>query len=167
MKSDNSDYIHIRGLRLRCHIGVSPQERIKKQVITADIALRCDLRRAGQSDRLMDTIDYSVMAEKITALAVKEEFCLLESLARRIAKICLADSKAKEVTVKVAKKGVLANARSVAVEITRCRDFNVCHSRPDPPAALRAAFRAGRESRNSKKTGFPLSPARRTSRPAM
>lgn len=120
MKQDSRiDSIHIRGLRLKCRIGVSPQERAKRQTITADIALKCDLRRAEKSDCLKDTIDYSVMAEKITALAVKEEFCLLEALARRIAKICLADSKAKEVTVKVAKKGILANARLVEVEISR------------------------------------------------
>jgi len=145
MKQDNqNDSIHICGLRLKCHIGVTARERRKRQAIMADIALKCDLSRAEKSDRLEGTIDYAVLAKKIFSLAAGENFCLLEALAGRIADICLADSKARAVKVKVAKKGVLPNVSSVEVEITHSRDFNVCHSRLD------------RESRNSEKTGFPL-----------
>lgn len=114
-----NDGIHLHGLRLNCHIGVSSRERQKKQIITADIALKCNLRRAGKSDRLGDTVDYSVIAKKISALTEKETFQLLESLAERIADICLAESKVKAVTVKVAKKGVLSNVSFVEVEIIR------------------------------------------------
>jgi len=120
MRTDKiNDWIHLHGLRVKCRIGVSPRERKHKQVITADIALKCDLRRAGQSDRLTDTIDYSVLSRTITTMAAKKTFCLLEALAKHIAEICLADSKIRQVTVKVAKKGVLPNANSVEVEISR------------------------------------------------
>lgn len=118
-KDKTSDWIYLHGLRLKCHIGVSPRERQKNQIITADVALKCDLRRAGQSDRLKDTIDYSVMARTITALAAKRTFCLLESLARHIADIGLANSLVTEIIVKVSKSGVLPNISSVEVEITR------------------------------------------------
>jgi len=114
-----TDYIHIRGLRLKCHIGVTARERRKKQIILADIALNCDLVKAGKSDCLEDTIDYAVIAKKISSLAARESFCLLESLAGSIADICLADSKARTVTVKVAKRGVLPNVSSVEIEIAR------------------------------------------------
>lgn len=120
-KDRKNDLIHLHGLQLKCQIGVSPRERKKKQIITADIALKCDLRRAGQSDRLKDTIDYSVMARTITALAAKKTFCLLESLAKHIAEICLANSFVTEVTVKVSKSGILPNICSVSVEIHRAR----------------------------------------------
>ncbi|MDO9541649.1 MAG: dihydroneopterin aldolase [Kiritimatiellia bacterium] len=167
----NNDSICIRGLRLKCHIGVSPRERKKKQTIITDIALKCDLRRAGKSDCLGDTCDYSKIVKGVTVLAAEETFCLLETLAEQIVKTCLADSKVNKVTVKVAKIGVLSNVRSVEVEITRNRDFTVCHSRPDsprrslPPSRLgKAPLRRddgrrslGRESRNSEETGFPLS----------
>lgn len=122
MKSDNNnDWIHIYGLRLKCRIGVTPRERRNMQAVIADIAIKCDLRRAGKSDCLKDTIDYSVVAEKISALASEESFCLLESLAGRIADICLADSKTNAVTVKVAKKGVLLNVSSFEIEISRMK----------------------------------------------
>ncbi|MDD5482626.1 MAG: dihydroneopterin aldolase [Kiritimatiellae bacterium] len=113
------DTIHIRGLRLKCHIGVTEKERGKKQNITADITLRCDLRAAGGSDRLEDTVDYSALAGKLLALAAGEEFCLLEALARRIAEVCLAERKISKVTVKIAKKNVLPQACSAEIEITR------------------------------------------------
>lgn len=120
-KAETSDWIYLHGLRLKCHIGVSPRERRKKQSIIADIALKCDLRRAGQSDRLKDTLDYSVMAGTITALAAKRTFCLLESLAGQIAEIGLANSLVTEIIVKVSKSGVLPNIFSVSVEIHRKR----------------------------------------------
>lgn len=121
-KNKTTDWIHLHGLRLKCRIGVSPRERQKKQIITADIALKCNLNRAGKSDCLMDTIDYSVLAGTITALAAKKTFCLLESLARHIAEICLANSSVTEVIVKASKSGVLPNICSVGVEIRRTRD---------------------------------------------
>lgn len=114
-----NDWIHLHGLRLNCHVGVSSRERRNKQVIIADIALKCDLRRAGKSDRIEDTVDYSVIAKKISALAAKETFHLLESLAERIAAVCLAESKVMAVTVKVAKKSVLPRVLSMEIEITR------------------------------------------------
>jgi len=120
MRQDKTgDWIYLHGLRLKCHIGVSPRERSKRQMIMADIAMKCDLSPAVKSDRLGDTVDYSVITKKIVGLTAKEKFCLLEALAGRIADICLADSKAKAVTVKVAKKGVLSNISSVEIEISR------------------------------------------------
>lgn len=120
MKQDiQTDSIHLRGLRLKCWIGVSAAECSKKQIIMADIALQRDLRKAGKSDCLEDTLDYSVIVKKLSALAASKKFCLLEALAERMAEICLAESKVKAVTVKVAKKGILSNVSSVEIEISR------------------------------------------------
>jgi len=116
------DRIHIHGLRLKCHIGVTDTERSKRQTIMADITMKCDLSPAGKSDRLGDTVDYSVIAKKIVVLTAKKKWCLLEALAHRINEICLANPKVKEVTVKVAKKVILPNVSSVEVEITRKRE---------------------------------------------
>jgi len=120
MKINNtSDFIYLRGIRLKCNIGVSTRERKKKQVIIANIGLKCGLRRAGKSDRLEDTVDYYVLAKAIAALAARKPFCLLESLAENIAEICLADSRIQQVTVKAAKTGVLPNVSAVEVAIER------------------------------------------------
>lgn len=120
-KDKTNDWIYLHGLRLKCHIGVSLRERRQKQTVTAGIALKCDLSRAGKSDCLEDTVDYAAVVKTVVAVTEKKSFCLLESLARRITEICLADSKVKEATVNVAKKRILSNVSSVAVEITRKR----------------------------------------------
>lgn len=120
-KTAHCDFIHIHGLRLKCRIGVSERERRKKQTIIADIALKCDLNRSGKSDRLKDTIDYSVIVRNLKALVAKKTFGLLESLAGHIAHICLADSSVMEVVVKVSKSGLLPDVCSVSVEIQRAQ----------------------------------------------
>ena len=122
MKINNtSDFIYLRRIRLKCNIGVSTRERKKKQVIIANIGLKCNLHRAGKSDRLKDTVDYSVLAKAIAALAARKPFCLLESLAENIAEICLADSRIQQVIVKAAKTSGLANVSTVEVAIERNR----------------------------------------------
>ncbi len=120
-KDKTGDWIYLHGLRLKCHIGVSPRERKKKQIITADIVLKCDLCRAGKSDCLKDTIDYALIVKAIAEMAEKKSFCLLESMAENIARICLANQKAAEVIVKIGKSGFLSNISSVGVEIHRTR----------------------------------------------
>ena len=120
-KDKRSDWIYLQGLRLKCHIGVSPRERQTRQTIIADIALKCDLRRAGKSDCLKDTIDYAGIVKAVAGMARKKSFCLLESLAENIAIICLANQKAAEVFVKVGKSGFLPDISSAGVEIRRAR----------------------------------------------
>lgn len=122
MNNGNNDWIRIPNLKLRCCIGVTPRERRRRQTITAEIAMNCDLRSAGRSDRLEDTVDYTVISEAIALMTIGKTFHLLESLAEQIAKICLANSKVKEITVKVAKKCILPNISSAEVEIIRKRE---------------------------------------------
>ena len=50
------DKIFIRELALRCIIGIYPVERREKQDII-NVEMHCDLRRAGRSDDLNDTVD--------------------------------------------------------------------------------------------------------------
>lgn len=60
-----SDAIVVRGLRLWAHVGVLEQERQQGQWFELDLELGVDLRVAGRSDALADTLDYSLL---ITAL---------------------------------------------------------------------------------------------------
>ncbi len=113
------DKIFIRDLALRCIIGVYPEEREEKQDILIQVEMHCDLRRAGETDDLADTVDYKAIKKSILRLAEESQFELIESLAERIAQIALSDSKVQQVVVTVDKPGALRFARSSAVEITR------------------------------------------------
>ncbi len=115
------DKILIRDLAARCVIGLSPEERREKQDVVVSIALSTDLREAGRSDRLEESVDYRAIKKRVLALVEGSQFRLLEALAEAIAGACLEDGRIARVQVTVDKPGALRFARSVAVEIVRTR----------------------------------------------
>jgi len=115
------DRILIRDLRFRCIIGVDHEERREKQDVVVHITLDTDLRTAGRSDAIEDTIDYKLLKKKILRMAEASAFRLIEALAQRIADICLDEDRVERVEVKVEKPGALRFARTVAVSIVRGR----------------------------------------------
>lgn len=115
------DKIFIRELVLRCVIGCYSAERNEVQEIVVSLEMECDLRKAGRSDDLNDTVDYFAMKEAIVALGDESRFQLIESLAERIADIALANDKVQRVVVTIDKPDALQFAKSSAVEIVRTR----------------------------------------------
>jgi len=82
---DPPDRIELRGLRVLGTHGVLPEERDRPQPFEIDIDMEVDLRRAGRSDQLADTIDYGAVAEAVAAAVAGPHVDLLEHLADRIA----------------------------------------------------------------------------------
>lgn len=115
------DRIVIRDLQFRCIVGVDPEERRDKQDITAQITLHVDLRRAGVTDAIEDTVDYRALKKEILHMAENSQFRLIEALAESIAAICLARDRVACAEVVVEKPGALRFARTVAVHIVRIR----------------------------------------------
>ena len=115
------DQIHIRDLLLRCILGVNDEERLNRQDVVINLTLHADLRCAGQTDRLEDTVDYKQIKQRVIALVEGSSCYLVERLAERIAITCLDDQRVRRVKVAVDKPGALRFARSVAVEIVRTR----------------------------------------------
>ena len=115
------DKIFIRELALRCIIGIYPEERREKQDIVINVEMHTDLRKAGRSDDLNDTVDYKAIKKTILKLVEESGFQLIEALAESIADIALADQKVTQVVVSIDKPGALRFAKSSAVEITRKR----------------------------------------------
>ena len=113
------DRIFIRDLALRCIIGIFPEERREKQDVIINVEMHCDLRRAGETDDLKDTVDYKAIKKAILKLVEASHFQLIESLAEKIAAIALSDEKVQQVIVTIDKPGALRFARASAVEITR------------------------------------------------
>ena len=115
------DRIHIRDLRLRCVVGLYEEERREKQDVVINITLETDLRAAGRSDDIRDTVDYKSINKRVIAMVEESSSFLIEHLAERIAALCLEENRVRRVTVSVDKPGALRFTRSVAVEITRER----------------------------------------------
>lgn len=121
MPDSGLDKIHIRDLTTRCIVGINPEERVNKQDAIFNLTLYADLRAAGRSDDIADTIDYKGLKKRILACVERSNFFLLERLAEEVADLCLEDSRVRRVVLSVDKPGALRYARSVAIEIDRER----------------------------------------------
>lgn len=114
-----NDRILIRDLLLRCVIGANEWERRVRQDVLLNIELTADTRPAAASDDLEDAVDYKAIAKKVIALVEDSSFFLVETMAERVAALCLEDGRVRSVKVRVEKPGALRFARSVGVEIQR------------------------------------------------
>ena len=121
MADSNGDRIYIRRLHARCIIGIFPEERTEKQDVFLDITMHADLRDAGASDAIEDTVDYKRVKKEVLAMIEASEYFLIERLAEQTAAICFKDSRVHRVEVVVDKPGALRFAQSVAVHIVRDR----------------------------------------------
>ncbi|MCU0916690.1 MAG: dihydroneopterin aldolase [Planctomycetes bacterium] len=116
------DRVFIRDLGICCIIGIDEHERQEKQNVLIHITLDTDLRRAGRTDALEDTIDYRALKKRILHLAEESRFHLIEALAESVADECLREQRVTRVEVVVEKPGALRFARTVGVAIIRSRD---------------------------------------------
>jgi len=118
------DRILIKNLLLRGIIGLNEWEREKEQDILVNIEIATDMRAAGRSDAMADSINYRTLTKAIIAHVESSSHFLVEKLATEIARICVVDFGADRVVVRVEKPGALRFAASVGVEIERRRaDF--------------------------------------------
>ncbi|MDO8989023.1 MAG: dihydroneopterin aldolase [Sideroxyarcus sp.] len=115
------DRIHIYDLLARCILGINDNERHEKQDVVINLTVYTDLRKAGKSDQIEDTVDYRVLKKRVLALVESSSYLLEEALAEAVAELCLDQPGVLQVEVRVEKPGALRFARSVAVEIIRKR----------------------------------------------
>ena len=105
-----SDRVSLLGMVLRTTIGFNPGERTAPRDLEADVRLAVDLRAAGRSDDLADTVDYASLAERLRAVAAASSFRLLEALAEALAAEALADPRVAEAEVALRKPGAVPGA---------------------------------------------------------
>ena len=98
-----SDRIGLSGLSVFGYHGVFPEERRDGQDFVVDVELELDLRPAARSDDVADTVHYGELAAALAAVVGGEPVDLLETLATRLADVCLADARVDAATVTVHK----------------------------------------------------------------
>ncbi|HJQ02855.1 MAG TPA: dihydroneopterin aldolase [Jatrophihabitans sp.] len=99
----SDDRIVLTGLTVRGRHGVFDFERRDGQDFVVDVELELDLATAAASDELTDTVHYGELAEALAAVIGGEPVNLLETLAERLAAVCLADHRVSAATVSVHK----------------------------------------------------------------
>ena len=118
------DQIHVHDLLLRTIIGINPDERENPQDVLISLTLYADVRQAGASDKIRNTVNYKSVTKRIIEHVEASDYYLVEALASNIARIILTEFEIQRVQVKVEKPGALRFARSVGVTIERERaDF--------------------------------------------
>ncbi len=117
------DRISLTGITAHGHHGVLPHERELGQTFVVDVTLELDLRRAGAGDDLSRTVDYGHLAHRVGEAITSDPVELIETLAERIASLCLGDPIVDRVTVTVHKPQapVPVTLTDVAVTIERSR----------------------------------------------
>ena len=117
------DRVALRGLRGYGRHGVLPSERANGQPFLVDVELGLDTRRAAKSDDLTDTVDYAGLADRVVALVEGEPVNLIETLAERVAAMCLESGGVEQVQVTVHKPEapVSVGFEDVSVTIMRSR----------------------------------------------
>jgi dihydroneopterin aldolase len=116
-----SDQIRLNGLTVRGRHGVLEQERRDGQTFVIDVRLQVDTRSAAVSDALVDTVDYGQLAQRLAAVVSGPPMALIETLAERLAEVCLEDDRVTraEVTVHKPQAPIPLVFGDVAVTIVR------------------------------------------------
>jgi len=116
-----SDELAILGLECWAHHGVFEHERRDGQRFIVDLVLGLDasvLAAAAVSDDLSETVDYGSLAVAVMAAVEKDPVDLIETLAERIADVCLTDDRVDWVRVTVHKPDAPIDATFGDVALT-------------------------------------------------
>lgn len=116
------DTIFLRGLECKCVIGVWEWEQRIQQTLRFDIDLSTDIKKAAETDKLEDTLNYKAVARRVIEFCEQSRFELIETLIEQVAQIILNEFDIKKVRVRLDKGGVVKDVRSVGIEIERSKD---------------------------------------------
>ncbi|NLC68431.1 MAG: dihydroneopterin aldolase [Clostridiaceae bacterium] len=96
--------IIIKNMKVHGYHGVNPLEKEKGQVFCFDIEMHASLDKAGYSDNIDDTVDYSRVYGLVKHIVQNERFQLMEKLAKTIARAILREYDMVKAVKVVAKK---------------------------------------------------------------
>ncbi|MET1000106.1 MAG: dihydroneopterin aldolase [Marmoricola sp.] len=118
------DRLSVRGISVHGHHGVFDFERREGQEFVIDLVLAMDTRPAAQQDDLQETVDYGTLVDEVRSAVENDPVDLIETLAQRIADVCLRHTRveAVEVTVHKPHAPIQATFDDVALTINRSRE---------------------------------------------
>lgn len=118
------DKILLNQMQFYGYHGVLPEETRLGQRFIVDLTVEVDLRKAGETDQLEDSVNYAELFNICKEIVEGKPYKLIESVAENVANEILRQFQViMECTVKVIKPDppIPGHYRSVAVEIRRSR----------------------------------------------
>src|SRR4051794_40895151 len=122
------DRIDINGLTVTTIVGALPHERETAQPLRIDLSIHVDLRDAGRTDELADTVHYGLVTEQVADVVRENKDLLLERLADRVAEVVVAFERVEAVDVTLTKlrPPIGEHVETTAVRMSRAAtDFDV------------------------------------------
>src|SRR5690606_2636887 len=116
------DIVFLRDLRIETVIGVWEWERRIKQIVSIDLEMAADVRRAAATARIDDARNYRDVTTQLMAIAVRSQLPLVETLAEAVARIIVTEFGVPWARVSVAKPGAVQGSREVGVVIERAAE---------------------------------------------
>ncbi len=115
--------IGFTNLNISCVVGVHPFERLKKQDLFVDVSVNLSFDACVEKNRLKKTVDYSVLAEEISKLAVFQKYKLLETFAvEALSLIFKKWPQVSQAKIEIRKPCALPLANCAFVSLERKRD---------------------------------------------
>lgn len=114
------DKIIIKGLEVFAKHGVLPSEKELEQRFVINCELNLDLRNAGESDDLSQTVNYAEVCQSITKIMRTATYNLIESCAQKVSNHILYNYNVNSVKVTIEKPWApIGMSGNVSVEIVR------------------------------------------------
>ncbi|HIC81690.1 MAG TPA: dihydroneopterin aldolase [Kiloniellaceae bacterium] len=110
----------IRDLTVSCSIGVSDEERTRRQRLRLNLELLVE-PQPPQHDNINEVLDYGVLAEAIRKRSMAGGVRLLETLAEDLAGICFGFAQVLEARIRIEKLDRYADIGGIGIEIERRR----------------------------------------------
>ena len=112
--------IIVRDLSLSCRIGVTEDERARRQRIRLNLVLEVE-PDPPENDRIAEVVHYGHVVERVRRTCLRAEVQLLETLAGQVAKACFFDDRIRTVTVRIEKLDRYADVGGIGIELERRR----------------------------------------------
>jgi D-erythro-7,8-dihydroneopterin triphosphate epimerase len=109
--------IKIKALKLRTFIGIHEWEQNEKQDVVIHIDIDFDGKKAGETDKIEDTVNYKSITKEIISFVESNRFFLLEKLGTGIRDLVMKNKNIKCVVVEVEKPGALRFSDTVSVMV--------------------------------------------------
>jgi len=113
------DIVYIRELNIETIIGIFDWEREIKQVVSLDLEMATDIRKAAETDDIQYALNYKAVSKRLIQFIEGSEFLLVETMAEQVATIVREEFNVPWLKLRLSKPGAVRGARDVGLLIER------------------------------------------------
>jgi len=113
------DIVYIRELQIETIIGIYDWEREIKQIVSLDLEMAADIRKAAETDDIQYALNYKAVSKRLIQFISESEFLLVETMAEKVAALVMSEFNVPWVKLRLSKPGAVRGARDVGMLIER------------------------------------------------